>query len=193
MRHSSTQIFTALGSAAAEPAHSCISLIGMPGSGKTTLGRALAAALDWGFVDTDHLLEAWYGLTLEEIRNRLGQEGFLLAEERTLVTLNISRCVVATGGSVVYLPSAMKRLKDIGEIVYLQADLRTIEARVAENPERGLVMAPGQTIADIYRLRTPMYESQADFTLRTDCQGLNDCLIELKEWIHARSTQRTCA
>jgi shikimate kinase len=169
-------------------ASGCISLIGMPGSGKTTLGRALAAALSWAFVDTDHLLESWYGLPLEALRNRLGKEGFLTAEEDALVSLDVARCIVATGGSVIYSPAAMKRLKNIGEIVYLQADLETITARVAQNPERGLVMAPGQTIEGLYRERIPIYERYADMTLRTDECSLESCLTRLKDWMHAKQT-----
>ena len=177
-----------------ESRHPCITLIGMPGSGKSTLGTHVASNLAWAFVDTDHIMEAWYGLILEEIRNRLGREKFLQAEEQAILSLNVSRSVIATGGSVIYSPSAMQALKNRGVVVYLQADYQVIQDRVALNPERGLVLGANQTLLELFQERTPKYESYADLKVRTDRFSLQESARHISEWFetygqHIRSTQ----
>ncbi|MDY7000649.1 MAG: shikimate kinase, partial [Thermodesulfobacteriota bacterium] len=92
----------------------CLSLIGMAGAGKSTVGRALAKKLDWAFLDTDDLLQAHHGLSLQELFNAFGREKFLQAEEEVVAGMDVRRCVVATGGSVVYGHKAMHKLKSLG-------------------------------------------------------------------------------
>jgi len=168
-----------------EGRHPCISLIGMPGSGKSTLGTMVAREMAWAFVDTDHIMEAWFGLVLEEIRNRLGRERFLQAEERTILSLNVNRSVIATGGSVIYSHPAMQALKNRGVVIYLQADYETIQHRVAQNPERGLVLGINQTLLDLFQERTPKYETYADLRIRTDELSLQRCARYIREWFEA--------
>ncbi|MEL7046097.1 MAG: shikimate kinase, partial [Pseudomonadota bacterium] len=74
-------------------------------------------------------------------------------------------CVAATGGSVVYSPKIMERLSAAGPVVYLQANVRTLEERVAANPERGIASGPEQSFEDIYNERTPLYERYATHTV----------------------------
>lgn len=163
-----------------------ISLIGMPGSGKTTLAKALSQHIGWAFVDTDYILEAWYGLPLEYLINRLGRDNFLRAEEQAIIDLNVTRTIIATGGSVIYSEQAMQKLKFIGRIIYLQADLHTIDERVAKYPQRGLVCRPDQTLEDIYEERTPRYSFYADLTIQTNQLSLQECLSFIQEWMYEK-------
>ena len=162
-----------------------IILIGMPGAGKSTLGSALAKRLGWAYLDTDRLMESWYGLPLEALRRALGSEQFLQAEERTLLDLDVRRCVIATGGSAVYSSRAMRALKSSGVVIYLQADYSTISHRVSQQPERGLVMQPGQTLMDLYQERCRLYEKYADRILNTARGSIQDCIQTLESSFYA--------
>jgi shikimate kinase len=156
----------------------------MPSSGKSTLAKGLAQTLGWLCIDTDSLLEAWYGVTLEELKNRFGNTTFLKAEEQTICTLSVTRCVIATGGSVVYSPQAMDYLKTIGLVVYLKIDYQTLVRRISEHPNRGLIIQSGQNMADIHKERTPLYELSADVTLQTDHHSLHQCIQTIQEWYY---------
>ena len=144
----------------------CITLIGIPGAGKSTIGQQLARQLQWALLDTDHLIEAAYGLPLQAITDALGKEAFLDVEADVVASVRASRTVLATGGSVVYRESAMTRLRELGPVVYLDVPFAAIEERVARNPQRGLAIAPGQTLRDIYEERAALYDRYA--SLRVD-------------------------
>jgi len=146
----------------------CVSLIGMAGAGKSTLGRLLAERLGWAHLDTDRLIEAYYGLPLQELLDGLGLEAFLKAEETLVSMLGVRRAVISTGGSVVYGPAAMERLKLLGPLIHLEISLPTFLGRVGDAGNRGLAMAPGLTREDLYRERQPLYQAAADFSLSTD-------------------------
>lgn len=144
----------------------CISLIGMAGCGKSTIGRALAAELGWAFADSDHLIEALYGAPLQGVTDELDKETFLDVESAVISMLNLRRTVLATGGSAVYRDAGMQRLLSLGPLVHLVVPLSVIEERIARNPDRGLAIAPGQTIGDLFREREALYARYA--TLRCD-------------------------
>ena len=162
----------------------CLIFIGMPGAGKSTLASALARRMGWAYLDTDHLMQAWYGLPLESLRQALGRERFMLAEEETLLSLDVHRCVIATGGSAVYSPRAMQALKCNGVVLYLQADYSTIVQRIGRHPERGLVMQSGQSLRDIYLERRTLYERYADLVLSTASTSIQDCIQNLEALIY---------
>lgn len=136
----------------------CISLIGMAGVGKSTIGMALARELDWAFADSDHIIEALYGTRLQTVTDELGKEAFLDVEDGVVSSLRLQRTVIATGGSVVYRERCMRHLQALGPVVYLDAPLEIIEERIARNPQRGLAIAPGQSIADIFHEREGLYQ-----------------------------------
>ncbi len=167
---------------------SCISLIGMPGSGKSTLVRPLAHALEYTWVDTDLLIEAWFGAPLEEVKNYLGNHDFLRAEEYIVSHLSVKRCIIATGGSVVYSSLAMERLKNLGIVVYLKCSLKEIKKRIKENPLRGLIIQKGQTIEDLYTERTPLYEKFADITVPTDTFSPEACVKKILKGLECNET-----
>jgi len=145
-----------------------IILIGMAAAGKSTLGRRLARRLDWAFVDTDLLLEAWWGAPLQQVKDTLGLEAFMRAEAEQILRLHLKKSVIATGGSVVYSEAAMRHLQGQGRIVYAQASFDTIARRLNNPNSRGLAIGPGQTIKDLYLERAPLYARFAQFTVNTD-------------------------
>jgi len=147
-----------------------IVLIGMAGAGKSTVGVLLAKAMSRAFIDTDLLIQAAEGRRLQDILDREGIDVFRRIEEKHLLVLRAHGAVIATGGSVVYSPAAMAHLKADGTIVYLYLPVDVLEARVTNLDSRGVVMAPGQTFAAVYRERMPLYERYADLTI--DCTGL---------------------
>lgn len=152
-------------------------LIGMAGAGKSTVGVLLAKALSRTFIDTDLIIQAAEGRRLQDILDRDGIEAFRRLEEKHILALNAQGAVIATGGSVVYSARAMAHLKANGVAVYLHLPVDALERRVTNLDSRGIVMAPGQTFADLYRERQPLYEKYADLTV--DCTGQNhDAVVD---------------
>lgn len=142
-----------------------IILIGMPSSGKSTLGRLLAKKLERPFLDTDDVIRQINGCELHEIMDRDGLGAFLQREEEAICTVNVKNTVIATGGSSVYSPRAMEHLRKAGRIVYIAINYETLEKRVGDPHLRGVVLAPGKTLRDLYAERVPLYEKYADLTL----------------------------
>lgn len=145
-----------------------IILIGMAAAGKSTIGKALAQQLGWAFVDTDWLLEAWWGVPLQTVADHLGRDAFLDAEAEQIRRLALCQCVIATGGSVVYRENAMAQLQQLGLLVYLHASFPCIEKRLNNPSSRGLAISPGQSLLDLYEERTPLYARFAQRTVPTD-------------------------
>lgn len=158
-----------------------IILIGMPGAGKSTLGRMLAVRLAMPFFDTDQLIEQQTGRTLQQNLDALGYlamrelEGKIISE----FPWPASPSVVATGGSAVYSAVAMQRLRGLGLCVYLQVSLEAIQARVQNWGSRGFLAAPGQSLESIFGERHLLYCQFSDVIL--DCDGLDEqqCLQRL--------------
>jgi shikimate kinase len=148
-----------------------IVLIGMPGVGKSTAGVLLAKTASMGFVDTDVVIQTHEGRRLQDIIDMDGLEVFREIEERHVLQLDCENHVVATGGSVVYSEKAMDYLKSDAIVVYLSLSLRDIEQRLTNLPSRGVVKEPRQTLASLFRERTPLYLFYADVTV--DCAGLS--------------------
>ena len=142
-----------------------IILIGMPGCGKSTVGVVLAKALGMNFIDTDLLISSRYGLTLQEIIDVRGLETFLAYEEQAGLSVCDRRAVIATGGSMVFSGKAMEHLSGLGTVVYLDVGLQDLEERLTNIRTRGVASRPGETLADIYRARTPLYETYAELRI----------------------------
>ncbi len=140
-------------------------LIGMPGAGKSTVGVVLAKRLGRPFVDTDLLIQTRAGRLLQQILDTEGPAAFRRLEEEVLLELETEGAVIATGGSVVYGERGMAALRRGGTVVFLDLPLPLIEERVRDMDRRGLVMEPGETLADLYRRRLPLYRRHADLTI----------------------------
>lgn len=143
-------------------------LIGMPSAGKSTVGMRLAELLGYGFIDSDRIIEGVEGKLLSGLIEEHGAEGFLKIEERVNCGLDVSRCVIATGGSAVYSDRAMKSLKQRGKIVYLKIDREEVKKRIPDLVSRGVVMRGAlNSVDDLYKERAPLYEKYQDITV--DC------------------------
>lgn len=161
--------------------HPCITIIGMAGTGKSTVGKALAHHLNWAFVDTDHIIEAAYAAKLQDVADSLSKEEFLDVEASIVQSCFFNRTVIATGGSVVYREKTMEHLATLGIRVYLKVDLDLILERIAKNPERGLAIAPGQTIEELFHERELLYQKYADITLDAKTMLPKDCVLALMD------------
>lgn len=149
----------------------------MAGVGKSTIGEILAEKLGWAFMDSDKIIEALYAEPLQSITDKLGKAEFLKLEETIICGLDIRRCVIATGGSVVYSSKAIDHLHKLGAIVYLHAPWEIIKERIAQNPERGIVSDPGQSLEQLYAERQKLYTAAADMSCKAwqttpeECSG----------------------
>ncbi len=145
-------------------------LIGMPSSGKSTAGVLLAKKIGFGFIDCDLLIQGEEGALLSEIIAEKGTEGFLKIEERINSGLQVSRCVISTGGSVCYCDRAMRQLKKTGTVVFLRLSAVEVAKRIPSLERRGVVMRGNvSTVEELARERTPLYERYADIIV--DCDG----------------------
>ena len=142
-----------------------IILIGMPGSGKSTVGVLLAKMLGYGFVDTDLLIQQTSGKKLYEILRDDGVDCFAKLENHVNANIAARKTVIATGGSVIFGKEAMEHLRSIGKIVYLKVPLKELQRRVNNFETRGIMRKNGQTLADIFTERVPLYEQYADITV----------------------------
>ena len=156
-----------------------IVLIGMPGAGKSTIGVVLAKKLGLRFLDSDLVIQDRYGKLLHEIMEEKGLEGFKEIEDQVNASLDVTNCVIATGGSAVYGKNAMSHLKEIGTVVYLKLSYEEISNRLGDLHERGVALKPGQSLLSLYNERIPLYEEYADIAV--DCDGL--MLREAVEYI----------
>ncbi len=147
-----------------------ITLIGMPGCGKSTVGALLAKRLGLGFLDTDAVIEARSGRSLQRIVDEDGAARLRAIEEDVLVHTDAHARVVATGGSAVYADAAMRHLASASTIVYLEVGLEELHRRVADWATRGLVRAPGQGVSELFAERTRLYRRHAE--VRVPCDGL---------------------
>ena len=147
-----------------------IVLIGMPGAGKSTLGVVLAKIMNLGFVDTDLLLQAHLGCTLQDYMDANGALALVEQEGAVLGQVEAQRSVIATGGSAVYSHEGMEHLRELGSIVYLQISYESLVERLVDLDDRGVVMKNGASMSlrDLYEERTPLYERYADVTVNVD-------------------------
>lgn len=142
-----------------------IILIGMPASGKSTVGVILAKLLGFDFIDTDLLIQRQTALHLSDIIQSQGLDAFLAVEEAACLSLYANHSVIATGGSVIYSANAMHHLKELGTIIYLSVDFKTLQSRLHDVRGRGVVLRPGQSLMDLYAERMPLYRQYADITV----------------------------
>lgn len=146
-----------------------ITLIGMPGSGKSTVAKLLAKRLGYSFLDVDPLIVKKYRAPhLQKVLDDLGTEAFLDAEAEVIASLSCENTVLAPGGSAVLREKGALHLKALGPVVYLKPSVKALEQRLGNLATRGVTLAPGQTLADLYAYRSPFYEKYADITIAGD-------------------------
>lgn len=166
-----------------------ITLIGMPGSGKSTVGVVLAKALGYGFVDVDLVIQQREGALLQEILDARGTDAFLDAEEAAVRSLACRRCVIAPGGSAVCRAAAAAHLKALGTVVYLRLSYDALLGRIQNLATRGIAFAPGETLRDVYDRRVPLYRQYADLTVDMDGLTLAQSVAAVRQALSAPNFQ----
>ena len=148
-----------------------IILIGMPGAGKSTVGVVLAKMLGFQFLDSDLVIQEREKRLLYKIIKEEGLDSFLRIEEEVNAGILAENTVIATGGSAIYSARAMEHLKQIGTVIYIRLSLKEIMVRVGDIKRRGIALKEGQSLAQLYDERCPLYEKYADIAL--DAEGLS--------------------
>jgi len=166
-----------------------IILIGMPGCGKSTMGVVLAKVLGYHFIDADLLIQERENRLLSEIIEEEGPEAFNRIENEVNASIRAERTVIATGGSVVYGNEAMMHLREIGVVIYLRLPLDELRIRLGDLAERGISMKEGQTLEDLYRERTPLYEKYTHLILDVEGLTIRETVMLVREKF---SSFRTC-
>ncbi len=156
-----------------------IILIGMPGCGKTTIGTELSEVIGYGYIDSDSVIVAREGKLLSEIIAERGREAFLDIEGKVNSEIAANRCVIATGGSVIYRDTAMQKLKEKGTVVYLKLPYEVIAKRLGDLKKRGVALKDGFTLKDLYDERTPLYEKYADVVVQLSGKSVEQSVQEV--------------
>ncbi len=144
-----------------------ITLIGMPGAGKSTVGIILAKIMSFGFIDTDVLIQINRQKSLQEIIDGSDYLNLRVIEEEEILKINISSHVIATGGSAVYSERAMSHLRSISNIVFLDVEFEEILRRIHNFETRGIAKAETQTFRDLFDERQALYKKYSDLAI--DC------------------------
>lgn len=160
-----------------------IVLIGMPTSGKSTVGVVLAKILGMDFLDTDLLIQRETAKRLNEIIDEQGTEGFLQIEESVCAALHADNTVIATGGSVVFSRAAMVRLKENGKAIYLKISLPELKKRLQDAKARGVILRDGESIEELYAEREALYNQYADAVVSEEGLSLEETVHSVRERI----------
>ena len=156
-----------------------IVLIGMPGAGKSTVGVVLAKVVGHKFVDSDLVIQETTGKLLHELITEHGMEGFLEIENKINAELDITKAIIATGGSVIYGEEAMEHLKEIGLVVYLKLSLESIAERLGDLKQRGVALKEGWGLKELYEERVPLYEKYAELVIDCEQKSIRDITEEV--------------
>ncbi|OGB29756.1 MAG: shikimate kinase [Burkholderiales bacterium RIFCSPLOWO2_12_FULL_61_40] len=145
-------------------------LIGLPGSGKTTVGRQLARRLQLPFVDSDHAIEQRIGCSIREFFEREGEANFRDIEEDVIDTLTqVPGRVLSTGGGAVLRSANRQYLRDRGRVIYLKSSPEELFRRLRHDVNRPLLQVadPMARLRDLYAQRDPLYRETAHFVMET--------------------------
>lgn len=156
-----------------------IVLIGMPGAGKSTIGVILAKVLGFHFIDSDLLIQEQENCLLKDIIDRDGLEGLIAIENQVNQNISTENSIIATGGSVIYGREAMKHLREIGIVVYIKLSYETIENRLGNIKQRGVVFREGQILEALYDERCPLYEKYAHIIVDGEDLGMEELMEKI--------------
>lgn len=161
-----------------------IILVGMPGSGKSTIGVVLAKVLGYEFLDSDLVIQKQEQRKLSEIIAEEGTDGFLAIENNVIKNLNVDRTVIATGGSAIYGEEGMSHLKEIGTVIYLKIGYKALRSRLGNLQARGVVLKEGQTFQQLYDERVPLYEQYADVIIDEKNKQIREIVDEIADMLN---------
>jgi shikimate kinase len=163
-----------------------VSLIGMPGAGKSTVGVLLAKRLGLDFVDTDLLIQVRHHATLQEIVDARGYLELRKLEEEVLLEMTLEDRVVSTGGSAVYSETAMRRLAAAGPLVHIDVPLEVLRTRIIDESGRGIARPPGQDLEGVFGEREPLYRAYANFTVADPALSAEATALAIQNWLGRR-------
>ena len=154
-------------------------LIGMPASGKSTVGVILAKILGYNFVDADIVIQEKEHRKLSRIIEEDGIDGFVEIENKINSEIEVEKTVISTGGSAVYGKEAMDHYKNIGKVVYLKVSMDVLTKRLKNAKQRGVVMREGQSLVSLYNERVPLYEKYADIVIDEGDKTMEEVVADL--------------
>ena len=155
-----------------------ITLIGMAGAGKSTIGKKLAKLLEFNFLDGDIMIEEKINQSIQSFLDHHGGKEFTKIEEEILLSIDLNKTVLATGGSAVLSDTAMNYLKKESEVIFLDVSYKNISERILNLSERGLVRESNQSLQDTYNQRLNLYKKYADHVVIND-GDIDSCLKKL--------------
>ena len=164
-------------------------LIGMMGSGKTTVGRALARQLDKEFVDSDEEIQRRTGVTIPHIFDVEGEAGFRQRESAAIADLAMrSNIVLATGGGAVLAAQNREILRQNGLVIYLKASVQDLWQRTRNDRNRPLLQTgnPRAKLTELFEQRDPLYMEAADIVMPSSKQSVHALVQKLAGEIAAR-------
>ena len=150
------------------PTKTNLVLIGMPGSGKSTIGVLLAKQTSRDFVDTDVVIQSHEHRSLQDIVDKDGYMVLREIEEKWVTSLALEHTVISTGGSVVYSAKSMAHLAKDGVIIFLDVRLETLKRRITDYDQRGIARRPDQSFEELFEERSILYRRYADITVPSD-------------------------
>ena len=150
----------------------------MAGAGKSTIGKQLAKLLDFNFLDGDLIIEERINQSIQNFLDQHGGKEFTKIEEEVLLSINIDKTILATGGSAVLSDKAMQFLRKESEIIFLDVTYENISKRILNLSERGLVREPNQSLQETYDERLSLYRKYADHVVVND-GDIDSCLKQL--------------
>ena len=154
-----------------------ISLIGMAGSGKTTVGKLLSLKLSFKLIDSDKIIENLYGKT-QKIIDTQGKERFKEIEEEILLSIEFDKTVLSTGGSAVFSIPAMEYLKESSEIIYLDVPFEIISNRIGNFCGRGFIKNSKQSFRDAHDERESLYRKYANHIVE-NTDEVDECVEKI--------------
>ncbi len=156
-----------------------IVFVGMPASGKSTVGVIVAKVMGMNFIDSDIVIQQRENAKLNELIEEHGIDDFLKREEQALLSINVDNTVIATGGSAIYSDAGMKHLSNNATIIYLKVSLDNLKDRLTDLKARGVVIRPGESIEQMYATRSVLYEKYADIIVEEKGTSIEDtvCLV----------------
>jgi shikimate kinase len=175
-------------------------LIGYRCTGKTTVGKVIAATIDWDFVDADILLVKHYGKSIKDIIDTDGWEIFRHMEQAILMQICAAdRQVVATGGGVVLDPENIRLMKESGRIFWLGASVQTIRKRMSEDETSGdfrpalTDRGPIEEIEEMLLKRNPYYQDACDFFVSTDGIAVAEITNKIMDTLNMNVSNKFCS